>query len=290
MTTPQFVVIGHVVRDLTPGGLRPGAQPEGWRLGGTATYAAVQAQRLGLNVGVVTRVGPEVSLAEALPGVAVAGRRSACTTSFENIYEGTHRRQRVPSLAEPLAEEDVPPSWRAAPIVLLGPVFGEVPPGWGGLFSRSLVGVSAQGWLRRVDRHRRVRRQAWTGPPFWSGCRALFVSDEDLGRRRDQLARWLAEVPLVALTRNWRGARIHAGGSWRTVEAFPAREEDPTGAGDIFAAAFLVRYHETEDVGESARFASAAAACSVEAPGVELVADRLTIEARMRKHPEIVLR
>ncbi len=281
MTTPELVVVGHVVRDLMPGG---------WRLGGTATYAAVQAQRLGLRVGVVTRAGGDVSLDEALPGISIAGGPSTETTSFENIYEGSRRRQRVPARAEPLRPDDVPPAWRAAPMVLLGPVCGEVPPGLGEIFSGPLVGVSAQGWLRRVDRERRVRRQAWSGSPFWSGCRVLFVSDEDLGQRREQLGVWAGQVPIVVLTRNRRGALVHEKGRWRCIDAFPGDEIDPTGAGDVFAAAFLARHRETADTAESMRFASAAAACSIEAPGVESVADRRTIEARMQEHPEVVLR
>ncbi len=281
MSTPELVVVGHVVRDLMPGG---------WRLGGTATYAAVQAQRLGLRVGVVTRAGSDVSLDEALPGVTVAGGPSNETTCFENIYEGSHRRQRVPARAEPLRPDDVPLAWRIAPMVLLGPVCGEVPPGLGEAFSGSLVGVSAQGWLRQVDRERRVRRRAWSGSPFWSGCRVLFVSDEDLGQRRDQLSVWTAQVPVVVLTRNRRGALVHEEGRWRCIEAFPAEEVDPTGVGDVFAAAFLARHHETGDTAQSTRFASAAAACSIEAPGVESIADRRTIEGRMKEHPEVVLR
>lgn len=281
MATPDLVVVGHVVRDLVP---------QGWRLGGTATFATVQAQRLGLRVGVVTRVGPEVSLSESLPGVTVAGASATCTTSFENVYEDGRRRQRVLSRAEPVSAEDIPLEWRRAPTVLLGPVCGEVPPGLAAAFPGSLVAVSAQGWLRLVDRNRRVWRRAWEGPRFWSGCQVLFVSDEDLGRRRDQLAPWTAEVPIVALTRNRRGARIHMERRWRSIGAFPAREVDPTGAGDVFAAAFLVRYRETADVGETMRFASAAAACSIEAPGTEGIAGREEIEARMAEHPEVALR
>jgi sugar/nucleoside kinase (ribokinase family) len=181
--------------------------------------------------------------------------------------------------------------------VLLGPVCGEVPAGLGTAFSGGIVGVAAQGWLRRLDRSGRVRRRAWTGEAFWSGGKVLFASEEDLGRRREQVDRWRADVPVVVVTRDRRGARVHAegarvlvGGRWRAIEAFPANEVDPTGAGDVFAAAFLVRYHETEDIAESARFASAAGACSVEAPGSASIATRDEIEARMEGHKEIVLR
>jgi sugar/nucleoside kinase (ribokinase family) len=186
--------------------------------------------------------------------------------------------------------DDVPDSWRDASIVLLGPVCGELGIDMGLAFSKALVGVSAQGWLRRLDSSRRVRRTAWEGPPFWRGCDVLFVSDEDVGRREEQVRRWVRGVPVVALTRYRRGARVRSDGRWQEIAAFPAKEVDPTGAGDVFAAAFLVRYHETGETGEAARFASAAAACSVEGRGTERIATRREVEARMRAHPEIVLR
>jgi sugar/nucleoside kinase (ribokinase family) len=281
VAAPTFVVVGHVVRDIVP---------QGWRLGGTATYAATQAQRLGLTVGVATHVGPEIELGDALPGALIAGSPSPESTTFQNVYEGGRRRQSVLSRAEPMSKDDIPKEWRSAPLALLGPVCGEVPAGLGREFSGPLVAAAAQGWLRRVDKRRRVRTWAWDGPPFWAGCSVLFVSDEDLGERREQLARWCAEVPIVVLTRNRRGARVHAEGGWRKIAAFPAQEIDPTGAGDVFAAAFLARYHETDDMAETMRFASAASACSIEASGVAGIADRATIEGRMAQHAEVVLR
>lgn len=281
MAAPAFVVVGHVVRDVVP---------EGWRLGGTATYAAAQARRLGLSVGIATHVGPDVELGQGMPGASFAGAMSPQSTSFQNVYQGGKRSQRVLSRAGPITQEDIPASWRGAPLALLGPVCGEVPAGLGCAFPRARVGVAAQGWLRRVDKQQRVRRWAWGGPAFWAGCRALFVSDEDLGRRREQLERWCADVPMVVLTRDRRGARVHLDGRWRSIGAFPARELDPTGAGDVFAAAFLVRHYETDDIVETMRFASAAAACSIEARGIEGIADRACIEERMAQHPGVTLR
>ena len=242
---------------------------------------------MGGRIGRLPGDGPS---ARRLPGIALAGRPSTQTTAFENVYEAGRRRQRVPRQAEPVEAEDVPEAWRAAPMVLQGPVCGEVPAGLDALFPGSLLAVAAQGWLRTLDRQRQVRRRAWGGAPFWANSGALFVSDEDLGRRRDQLDRWTEEVPVVVLTQYRRGTRVYLDGRWRHIEALPTQEVDPTGAGDVFALSFLVRYQETEDAAESAKFASAAAACSVEAPGIEGIADRRQIEARMEEHPEIVLR
>jgi hypothetical protein len=258
-------------------------------LGGTATFAAIQAERLGLRAGIVTRVAPDLAIAAAFPNALVANGASLETTSFQNVYQGGKRRQSVLGHAEGISVDDVPLDWRSAPVTLLGPVCGEVPSALSEVFTGPLIGVSAQGWLRRVDRTGHVRRQAWNGAPFWRGCRVLFVSDEDVGARRDQIERWIEEVPVVALTSNRRGASVHDNDRWRTIAAFPSDEVDPTGAGDIFATAFLVRLRETDDVAESTRFASAAAACAIEAPGVNAIATRDQIEVRMRAHPEVVL-
>jgi sugar/nucleoside kinase (ribokinase family) len=149
--------------------------------------------------------------------------------------------------------------------------------------------VSAQGWLRRVDEAGHVRGQAWDGEPFWRGCDVLFVSDEDVGTRSDQVERWIGDVPIVAVTSNRRGARVHDNGRWRSIAAFPANEVDPTGAGDVFATAFLIELHTTDDVASATRFASAAAACAIEEPGIAAIATRDQIEQRMRAHPEVVL-
>jgi len=280
VATPDFVVVGHVVRDMVP---------EGWRLGGTATFAAVQAERLGLSVGVVTRVGVGLDLPAALPNVTLACTPSEESTSFQNAYGKGGRQQRVIGRAGPLSAADVPGEWLSAPIALLGAVCGEVPAGMSGEFTSPLLGVSAQGWLRRVDEGGRVQSQAWEGESFWRGADVLFVSDEDVGPNSDQVDRWTRDVPIVAMTGNRRGARVYDEGRWRSIAAFPAEEVDPTGAGDVFATAFLVELHMTNDVAKASRFASAAAACAIEATGIDAIATRTVIEERMDADASVVL-
>jgi sugar/nucleoside kinase (ribokinase family) len=280
MPVPDFLVIGHLVKDLGP---------DGWRPGGTVTFASLLAQRIGLSVGVVTSAGPDVDCRALLPQAEVICNPSEATTCFDNRYMNGHRRQWVSAKAAAITPADVPSAWRAARIVLVGPVCGEVSPDLSELFPESLVGVSAQGWLRRLDAQDQVRRQRWRGAPFWKSAQVLFVSEEDWGRRQD-LHRWASEVPIVAFTMGWRGARLFAAGRWRTLPAFPAQEVDPTGAGDVFAAGFLVRLWETGDIGEAARFGEAAASLSVAAPGTEGIPTRDQIQERLARYPEIRLR
>ena len=282
MQTPDFVVAGHAVRDVVPGG---------WRLGGTVTFAAVQAHRLGLSVGVVTRTGADLDVAAELPFAQVACGPSDLSASFENVYADGRREQHVRGVAAPIVAADLPDAWRAAPIALLGPVFGEVSADFASLFgTASLVGVSVQGWLRSADGQGRVLHTPWGGEPFWRGADALFASDEDLSEGEGELATWIADVPIVAMTQSVRGARVHAEGSWRQMPAFPEREIDATGAGDTFAAAFLIRLHETGDVETAARFGAAAASLSVGGVAAALIPPRAEVDERLRRYPEVALR
>ncbi len=276
--------MGHAVRDMVPGG---------WRLGGTVTFAARQAHRLGLRVGIVTRAAPDLDLdIEAeLPFATIVRGDSKATTCFENVYASGARTQHIRSQAAPIEAADVPDAWRSAPLVLMGPVFGEIGPGFASLFSdASFVGVSVQGWLRSADTDGRVIHTPWTGEPFWRDCDALFASDEDLSDGEQELQRWTADVPIVAMTESSRGARVHAQAQWRQMPAFPEKEVDATGAGDTFATAFLIRLHETGDVGEAARFGAAAASLSVSGIGASAIASRAEVEERLRRYPEVALR
>ena len=278
---PRFVAVGNAARDVVPGG---------WRLGGTVTFAAVQADRLGLAVGVAGRTPRELRLDEALPFAQVRGRPADSPVSFENVYRPEGRTQRLISRGETIDEADVPGSWLLAPIVLLGPVFGEIGPGLAARFAkRSLVGLSAQGWVRGADADGRVRHEAWAGEPYWSGADVLFASDEDLAGDEAELQRWTSEVRIVAVTRSSRGARVFVEGERFEMAAYPSREVDATGAGDVFATGFLVRLHETRDVDEAARFGAAAASLAVEGVGVEAIAGREGILERMAAHPEVRL-
>lgn len=279
---PDVVVVGHVVRDLVPGGER---------LGGTATYAALTAARLGARIGVVTAVDPDLDLVRALPGARVVAVPSERTTTFENVYGADGRRQWVRSVASPIADGDVPAAWWNAPVVLLGPLVGEVayrpgrsarsasPAGSGE--PAGLLAATAQGWLRRWGPDGAVSPRTWT-EAFPAGAPApiVIVSEDDVGRDEATVEAAAAACDLLVLTRGARGADLYHGGKRRVFAAFPAVERDATGAGDVFAAAFLWRLRQTGDPAESVVFANAAGSLAVEAAGVAGVPTLERIAAR----------
>jgi sugar/nucleoside kinase (ribokinase family) len=203
------------------------------------------------------------------------------TTTFENIYTGDARRQRVVQTARPIGAGQIPRAWLDSPIVLLAPVFHDVDVGVGSVFPVScLVGLSCQGWLRQLHGSEVRAGEVDPAAPWLIGD-IVFVSEEDVADS-EAVRAWLAYVPMVVLTRGPGGFTIFDDTGRHDFDAVPAREVDPTGAGDVFAAAFLVRWRETGgDLVATARFAATAAALSTEGHGYAAVASRERIEAAM---------
>ena len=269
---PDFLAIGHVSKDLVSGG---------FRLGGTATFAALTALRMGSRPAVVTSVSSDLDLSHGLAGILLHIVPSPETTTFLNTYHGGVRRQVLSAIARPLACSDIPDPWRQTPLVLLGPLGREVSYGLASHFPAVLLVASLQGWLRKWDDEGHVSPAYWDGRDLLSQVHVAIVSEEDIVD--DSLVEvWKDLVPLLIVTMGKRGARLHLEGAWHHVKAFPAREVDSTGAGDVFIAAYMIRHRETGDPLVAARFASCAASLSVEAPGVEGIPTRNQIEARLK--------
>jgi sugar/nucleoside kinase (ribokinase family) len=282
MAPPDFLVVGHLVQDKVEGG---------YRLGGTAAYASITARHLGLRTAILTRAAADLDLSSLPPDIEVHRLPSPRTTVFENTYSGGHRTQYAWAKAGTIAAADVPQELREAGIVLLGPVVAEVEDDVARCFPSSLVAIGVQGWLRTFAADGRVGQLSprhWQPDQLLRHSRALFVSEEDLppDETEETLDRWAARVPILFLTLGYRGARLWADGAWQSVPAFPAREVDPTGAGDVFAAAFLARYLETDDVVQASLFAAAAAAISVEAVGTAGSPTREQVEERLRSRSD----
>jgi pfkB family carbohydrate kinase len=274
---PDFLAIGHVTRDLLPDG--------SWRLGGTVTYAALTAARLGLRAAIVTSAPPDVlaALDAVLPDIPLSVVPSAEATTFENIYSAHGRQQYLRGRAAPLIIASVPEAWCDAPIVLLGPVAQEIDVSIVTAFPHALVGATPQGWLRQWDADGAVAPAPLTSADtLLPHLRALILSREDVGESADAVfGQWARTVPLIAVTCSRDGAYVWEHGVRSGLFAgYPAHEVDPTGAGDVFATAFLCELRETGDAARAIDFANQVAACSVEAAGGEGIPTREIVAAR----------
>ena len=272
MTPPDFVVIGHVTKDITP---------TGYTIGGTATYAAATVKRLGLRTAIVTSAAPDLDLSP-LAGIEVHRVPSPTTTTFENIYHGWRRTQYLRAVAAPLDCAAIPDVWETAPIVLLGPLAQEVAPDIVDCFPRSLMGITPQGWMRAWGEDGRVHPTAWTSAEqVLRRADVLVYSEEDVGGDEAVIEAFGRLARLMVVTRGPSGADVFQNGQVRHFPAFEGQEVDPTGAGDVFASAFLVRLRETGDPFQAATFANATSSFAIEGPGISTLPTRAQVMARI---------
>lgn len=284
---PDVLLLGHVTRDLA------GETVEsGYRQGGTVSFAAITSLRMGRHPTIITRAATPADLAELPDSVERLVLPSAETTTFANIYTPSGRVQYLFARAGDITAADIPARSRSARIVLLGPLVNEIGADIAPLFGeQTLVAAVPQGWMRRWDETGRVFAKRWeSAPDILPFVDVLVASMEDIDydlRRLTPLFQW---VPLIVMTEYRDGSTIYQRQPDGSIEVTkvaprPASEVDPTGAGDIFATAFIIRLQETGDPIESARFANVTASYGVEHLGVFGVPSRATVKAYMEKYP-----
>jgi len=272
---PDYLLLGHFTRDVLPDGT---TTP-----GGTSLYAALTAHRLGQQVGIVSAPAP---LPTSWPdAISVVFHPSPTPPTFENRYTPRGREQILHAASEPITIGAIPDAWRDAPVVHLGPVLGETPEQLVFSFPGALLGATPQGWMRewKEPLPGPVIYRPWNpAPEVLRRIDALVLSIEDVQGDEALATSYARHCRLVALTRSVRGATLFVAGQPFQIDPFPAVERDPTGAGDVFAAALLVRLHESGDPLAAARFAACVAAASVEGRGTSAIPTRDDAERRMQ--------
>ncbi|MDQ4043904.1 MAG: PfkB family carbohydrate kinase [Chloroflexota bacterium] len=267
MRTPDYLVIGHITVDLLPGGDSV--------LGGTALYSAMTAARLGARVAVLTRgvFGQEVagmqvpSLEPYLDEhINIIVQDADVPTAFINEYRADRRVQTMPHWAGPIDLNGLPPHWRNAKIVHLGPIADELDPRACTGLTSQFLGATPQGWMREWPRS--------TGGPvkhiplklpgaLVDRLDSVIVSDEEIVYTREIVNR-VGERRLSVMTRGPEGAQVIAHGQKLELPGHKVRVKDLTGAGDVFAAAFFLQAAERGVSAQKAgQFANAVAALSV---------------------------
>lgn len=252
--TVDYLVIGHLTRDLVPGGER---------LGGTVTYAGLMARALGLRVGIITSWGADMPIGP-LSEIPIVNLPAEHTTTFENISTPEGRIQLLSNVAHNLNVNLIPEVWLNSPLVHLGPVAQEVEPSLVRHFSNSFIGLTPQGWLRTWDQAGRVSACEWPEASFvLRNAGAAVISAADVEGDENRIEELASSCRVLAITEDGDGVRLFWNGDVRRFRAPTMREVDSVGAGDIFAAAFFYRLYTTRDPWEAARFATHLASISV---------------------------
>ena len=216
--------------------------------GGTSFYATSAYARLGASVSVLSRLAAddEAWVRSRLPeGVDLHVQPSAATTSFENRYDGDDRTQRVGPLAPPIdVDADLV---RNADWIHLGPLHpADLASGWYRGTTAPLA-LDVQGIVRHVEGERVVPRAI---PDLADRLRSLRWLKAGLDEWQVVLDALRCTEPEavdrlngaeILRTEGRRGGAVLAArcplSTWLPSPLVEHR--DPTGAGDVYFAAYL---------------------------------------------------
>jgi 1D-myo-inositol 3-kinase len=276
--------MGHVTHDRLAHGLYPG---------GSALYAGLAAAALGAKVRVYTSFGSDFIGRELLEraGVELLVEPAPRTTYFEETYSNDGRRSaRVRSRAEVLTRPAQPTD-----VVFACPVINEVAPCALATPPGALLGLGMQGWLRRLEPDGTVQ-SATSDFAFVPEDAIAVCSREDLGAAEDLLVAQLRQrTRLLVVTDGSQGAIVYASSQVVRVHARPTEVVDPTGAGDVFAACFLIAIASGKNEIEAAIWGTCGASLIIAAPGTENIAELRHLEDRVDEYrrrvapPEVIL-
>lgn len=272
----NFLAIGHFTHDVTENGLI---------LGGAASYSSLTARKLGMQARVVSAVGKDFLHFDKLNGISISlvdDQSASHTTTFQNIYVNGVRTQIIKGVGAKIKAFHIPEDWLDAHIVYLCPVADEVDPSVAKMFPNSLIGASPQGWMRRWDREGRVYQRKWQdAEQVLPNLDALIMSEEDISGFPEAVDEYRKMVKIMVLTKGERGCTLYHEGKITDFPAFKANVVDPTGAGDVFAVAFLRELYKTQDPYKASVFANCTASFVVEKPGIQGIPDLDQINSRL---------
>jgi sugar/nucleoside kinase (ribokinase family) len=229
-------------------------------------------------VGVLTRgrFGVDIdgvaipSLDQYADRFSIVNQDADSPTIFVNEYSAGRRNQKIQRWAGPIDLRGLPPHWRNARIIHLGPIAQEIDPRQTGSLTPEFFGATPQGWMRDWPRDSggRVKINQLRLPADLMGrLDAVVVSDEEIHLAREVVER-VGARRLGVVTLGENGARIIYGGERAELPGFALKTVDLTGAGDVFAAAFFIRASDRAASAVTAgRFANAVAALSLRGIG-----------------------
>jgi sugar/nucleoside kinase (ribokinase family) len=259
----HYLAIGHVCKDITP---------DGWTFGGTVTFAGRTARAIGCETHVITSSGLDVDMRIALPDVDVINSPADHTTTFENRYTPAGRQQMLHNTAnrlDPHLVNALGPIRNSLGVVHLAPVAQEVDRAWLDQFAGDFVGITPQGWLRQWDAAGHVSPAEWReAEGVLRRVTATVISIEDVHGDEDLARQWSKWARVFVVTRGALGCSVYYDGVVTDLPTYKETEVDPTGAGDVFAAAFFVRLKQTASPIAAARFANCLATRSISRLGL----------------------
>jgi sugar/nucleoside kinase (ribokinase family) len=236
------LVLGAVTRDLEQraDGLKEGP-------GGVVHHAGLTLLRLGAAVRVVTRVAPDhAGLLTPLrnEGAEVLALPSRHTTTYRNDYTGPVDHHDLLAQSDPIVPKDLPPDWRQADLVHLGPLHrSDLEPAVSGCV-KGLIGLDLQGLLRlRGDGGVRLEPNP-ARPRYIENVQVVHAnqSEIEVALDGDSLAGFIRRYRIAEMlvTEGEQGAVVVTDDGSVAVRANPSHGPHRVGSGDAFLSTYLL--------------------------------------------------
>ena len=275
----EFLSIGHCCHDQYEGG---------HILGGTCSYASIVASQLGLCASILTSVGPDFLFHNTFKqhGVDLHIIPSDQTTVFENIYNQGSRTQYLLSRASKIKSADISDALSNSKIVLLGSIADELDFSMTERFADSMICATIQGSMRQWDDSGLVTAKAMN----WSsleGVDIAILSVDDIKGLDDAIECMRQYVSHIVVTEGENEVTVYKNGKEYTYPAYPVKEVEATGAGDVFATAYMIEYARSQDVSSACIYAHCASSFIVEGVGLQSLPTQQTIEERMSAYRDM---
>ncbi|RLF17009.1 MAG: ribokinase [Thermoprotei archaeon] len=297
----DVVAIGNPVYDII---ITPFAKSRGRVLSGCSINALLALRRLGFSkLALVGSVGKDY--AERLRTdlkrngvtefILIIGKE---TGGFKLVYdEKGDRTLEVLGVAGRIEKNDIPDEYLNSEYILLGPILQEIDlelVEYLATTSNAKLFLDPQGLLRIIDKNgiirhvceREVLRKIVSLVDYVKPNEhesKVLTGEDDPYIAAKKLVEWGAEVGIVTLAE--RGSVAYDGDVFYRVQAYRTKAIDPTGAGDVYAGAFLAKKLEGAPLPEALLFASAAASIMVEHVGPDFP---LTYEETRRRYLSLV--
>lgn len=258
----DLLVVGNYCHDR----LIQAPGQERFALGGSASYISAVLTAMRADFAVAAVVGEDFRYAAELPHAARVAP-GTCTTEFTADFTRGERVLTLGAEAAPILPEDIRVDARVA---LVCGVASEIRP-------ETLVRVAErsnhvladiQGLFRATDADRRIVHRRLETTSFWPLTdRLTMLKASEIEAESLDIAETRRRTCLV-ITRGERGCTVLTAREEIEVPAFPAREVDPTGAGDCFMAGFALGLLRGGTLAEAARLGNWCGARAVEQVGV----------------------
>ena len=294
---PKFIIIGPLTRDTI---LRDGLKYH--TTGGAVYYQAAVLSKLEVEVtAVITLSYEDKELLNAFSSnVDVIPLFFDETMEFKNIYpdiDPNHRVQKANVPNNPVKPENLPKNIGHYDAVILCPLSpSDIPIETIKYISTFNIPIylGAQGYLRQLD-HNKVVLKPWNGfQNFLKYIQMVFIDEVEakviMDRKNHELNIIGKELALfgpeeVIITRGDRGAMIYSSLNKHTykIPAFPPKQTmDPTGLGDTYMAAYVIKRMEKFDPETCGLFASMVSTMKLEKIGA-FQGNRSLINKRLKE-------